>query len=313
MQKFFSYEKEEVMKNKLLLFVSAIILLFIFSKESYAQYVTNYAINFNTANSYIAIPNSAELNPTTAITIEAWVYPRNLDCVTFVGKNWPSSYWFGSCNGQKIRFYPDGGHMVDGNAQIPLNKWTHIAATYDGNTTRLYINGVLDFSSNVGSFPLKNSTDSVRIGKDNGGWQYSGYMDNVRIWNVARTQQQIQNTMYIPLQIKNPSGNYAGLVGAWLLDWTAEERSGAVNNNGVLRNVGFVYTENKPMNHYDYNNALLLDGNSYAAAPNENDFNATTSITVEAWIKRDLSAPQAPSQNLVSHLTQNDEKIQRAM
>ena len=288
------------MKNKLLLFVSAIILLFIFSKESYAQYVTNYAINFNTANSYIAIPNSAELNPTTAITIEAWVYPRNLDCVTFVGKNWPSSYWFGSCNGQKIRFYPDGGHMVDGNAQIPLNKWTHIAATYDGNTTRLYINGVLDFSSNVGSFPLKNSTDSVRIGKDNGGWQYSGYMDNVRIWNVARTQQQIQNTMYIPLQIKNPSGNYAGLVGAWLLDGTAEERSGAVNNNGVLRNVGFVYTENKPMNHYDFNNALSLDGNSYVVAPNENDFNATTAITVEAWIKRDLSGSQPAGQFIVS-------------
>lgn len=278
-------------------------LLILFSGNSYSQYYYNKAASFSGTNSYIAIPDNAELNPTTNITIEAWVYPKvNTGCNCIVGKKWPNSYWFGlNCGGGALRFYPDGGHQFNGNATIPLNKWTHVAATYDGSTTKLYVNGVLDASTNSGSFPLKNTTDSLCIGADaRNSYLWNGYIDNVRIWNVARTATQIQNSMYITLQMNKPTGNYAGLVAAYNLDWDASDLSGATSNNGNFRNVTLVDLNGKPVNYVDYNNALVLDGNSYCAVENHTEFNATTAITLEAWIKRDLSTPQNNYQNVVN-------------
>lgn len=275
------------------------------SKINFGQYMQNYAFEFKSSSqSYIAIPNHTELNPTSTITLEAWVYPKSFtNYPTIIGKNYSSNYWFGFNTNGVLRFYPKGGgggFSVDGNLKLTLNKWQHVAATYDGSSTKLYIDGLLDITSSAFSGSITPNTDSLFIGVDRNGtvknYFFEGYIDNVRLWNVARTQEQIRSHMYIPLQIKNPTGNYAGLVGSWLMDWNGTDWSGSVNNNGILRNVNYVYLENKPVNHYDFNNALSLDGNSYMAAPNENDFNATTAITIEAWIKRNLSAPQAGSQ-----------------
>lgn len=295
------------MKKLSLLFLSLILIL-LNVEQSYSQYIGAYAGNFNGTTSYVDIPDSPELNPTNAITIEAWVNPKvNSGCNCIVGKNWNSSYWFGlNCGGGKLRFYPKGGanSRVDGIGVIPINKWTHVAATYDGTTTKLYINGQLDNSVNLASGPLVSNTDPLYIGCDRDAttkqYFWNGYLDNVRIWKEVRTENQIKENMYVPLQYKGNQGVFGGLVAAYLLDWNADDRSGAVNNNGTLQNVGMIDLSKNPQNHVDYNNSLYLDGNSHCSLVNHVDYNATTAITVEAWIRRDLTPPAITNQTIIS-------------
>lgn len=274
--------------------------LLICNSICYSQRMDNHAATFNGTSSYIAVPDSPELNPTTAITIEAWVYPTSYtNYPTIMGKNYSTSYWLGISTAGKLRFYPKGlASSKDASVIVPLNVWSHVAATYDGAKIRLLLNGVVTDSSTTVTGALTVNIDSLYIGVDRNvatkNYFFPGKMDNVRLWNVARTPEQIRSSMFIPLQIFNPSGNYTGLAASYQFDDSngGSDWSGTVMNNGIPRNVTFTDYTRHPVYFSDFNNALSLDGNSYCALENHADFNASTAITLEAWIKRDLSGTQ---------------------
>ena len=70
-----------------------------------------------------------------------------------------------------------------GGAAVPLNGWTHLAATYDGTTLRLYVNGSLVGSRAVAN-PLLTSTGVLRFGGNNvWGEFFAGRIDEVRLYN----------------------------------------------------------------------------------------------------------------------------------
>jgi subtilisin-like proprotein convertase family protein len=285
------------MKTKLLTMI--IFIFFFYSLNNYAQVGTNYAGSFDGVDSYIAVPNDAELNPTSAITIEAWVNPTSLiNWPTIVGKAWETNYWFGFV-GNVLRFYPLGNINFDGSYPISTNQWTHVAATYDGTVTKLYVNGICRDSTLAITGPMVPNTDSLYIGCDRNlpstlDYFFDGMMNNIRIWNTARTERQIKENMFIPLYLQNPSGNYKGLVASYMFTRTlyseiagARDYSGLLLSNAYTRNVLLKNLSDLPLKQFDYNNWLSLDGNSYCVAENFEDFNATTAITVEAWIKCD--------------------------
>ena len=87
-----------------------------------------------------------------------------------------------------------------GVASLPLNTWTHLAATYDGTTLRLYVNGVQVGSRAVAS-PLLTSTGVLRIG-GNSVWGefFAGRIDEVRLYNRALAAAEIQADMNAPVQ-----------------------------------------------------------------------------------------------------------------
>lgn len=95
----------------------------------------------------------------------------------------------------------------NGNTVINDGAWHHVAITFDGLTMRLYVDGVLDASSNR-SF---NTTDqNLRIGTialPSSGENYEGSLDEVRIWNVARTQEELRENRHLTLK-----GSEIGLV-----------------------------------------------------------------------------------------------------
>jgi hypothetical protein len=86
-----------------------------------------------------------------------------------------------------------------GAAPLTANAWTHLAVTYDGVNLRLYVNGT-QVSSIAKTGAIRTSTNQLQIGGDSLYGQYfNGLIDEVRIWNVARTAAQVQTDMNTPL------------------------------------------------------------------------------------------------------------------
>jgi len=92
---------------------------------------------------------------------------------------------------------------------ITPGQWEHVAATYDGSDYRVYVNGEQVFSQPLRAIP--HAAPVQWIGRLTS--LFEGQVDEVRLWNVARTQEQIRETMY-----QNLSGNEPGLAGLWNFD-----------------------------------------------------------------------------------------------
>lgn len=184
---------------------------------------------------YVQIPHSAALNPTGALTIEAWVAIRDdAGCSSIIGKDFQEAYWIGIC-GTTLRAYLKGSGSLHDAGTVPANKWTHIAVVFDGATQKHYINGEL-IQTFPAAGPLTTSTDPVRIGSDVS-WQFTpdGAIDEVRLWNVARTQAQIRSTINVPITTAQP-----GLVAVWGLNGNANDVIGGRNGATAGSGVGFL-------------------------------------------------------------------------
>lgn len=188
---------------------------------------------------YVQIPHHSSLNPASAFTFEAWVSISNStsseDCRSIAGKNYVQAWWIGQCTvgGQPtLRSYLRGGGSSRNGGIIPRGIWTHVAVTSDGVTRRHYINGELAASFAETGSPT-GSTDPMRIGSDVS-WEHtpSGNIDEVRLWNVARTIEQIRANLNVRVSTAQP-----GLVAVWSLDGTPNDiigdRDGAVGGSGV--------------------------------------------------------------------------------
>ena len=298
------------MKNSSILFLLTLNYISFIPGLSKAQYNNNYAVSFNGSNSYVAVPWHSELHPTTAVTVEAWIYPTALPSgsACIIGKNYVTSYYFGIENTGRFIFFPRnqaGGFLrsrVSGT--VKLNQWNNIAGTYDGTNTRLYINGALDTSRTGITGSVGSNFDSLYIGCDrqsgSRAYFFTGSIDNVRIWKSARTAAEIFNNMFIPLSMYQLSGSYSFLSASYQFDNSAEDNSGPTQNNGYVRNLTYINYSGKAVNHLDYNNNVVFNGSTdYCSHYNIGDvINPTTSITMECWIKRDTTNSNPFVQNI---------------
>ena len=181
----------------------------------------NFGLSFNGVDNYVEIPHSAALSLNT-FTLEAWVNQTQIkgDWQPIITKQNNGGYernygLFIVPNGSRLHFaFQDSNgnwQYIDASqASLTLNQLTHVAATYDGAKLSLYINGQLDTSVDWVGTPLQNNYP-VKIGRELNAWNpFAGQIDDVRIWNVARTQAQIQANYNQQLV-----GNETGLAGYW--------------------------------------------------------------------------------------------------
>ena len=123
---------------------------------------------------------------------------------------------------------------------IPNDTWVHLACTYDGSAMKMYVNGNLE-GTTPASGALNTNNQPVIIGRNflNTWNDWFGYVDDVRIWNVARTAEEIRDSMNRRL-----TGAEAGLAGYWKFDeWAgnaAADASGNGNTGALIGNPTWV-------------------------------------------------------------------------
>lgn len=149
----------------------------------------------------IFYPVQERWNDTAAMTIEGWaiVTFAAIPCQTFVDNQTPDSYWFGLCDdgttsGFKLRFQRGNTGAVDSTQSLLYRKWYHLAVSYDGANVTFYVDGMAHGGGPLAT-PALNDRD-LRIGGDLGTFLYFGSLDEIRIWSVARTQEQIREGIF---------------------------------------------------------------------------------------------------------------------
>ena len=185
----------------------------------------DYALQFDFDDDLVSVRSHlGDLEFDYAFTVEAWVKPSSLagagdykgivcggfnDTTSRCG-DWKMhlSYLDYSQWGLSVCTWTKGCETAySGTYSLLLNQWQHLAGTYDGSTISIYRNGAF-----VADYP--------HSGHVNVGGEYilfgivetsfCGLIDEVRLWDVARSQAQIQSDMVRVLR-----GDEPGLVGYW--------------------------------------------------------------------------------------------------
>ena len=133
--------------------------------------------------------------------------------------------------------FVNGIEYYENTPNIPLNTWTHLAMTYNLATRRNFQDGqpVTEIDDQEG--PIGDTADPLRIGQDVR-WDFSpnGRIDDVRIWNVARTQAEIAAGM------NGVASDSAGLAAQWTFDGgslvDSKGRAGGDAGGGCADRVG---------------------------------------------------------------------------
>ncbi|WP_206081962.1 choice-of-anchor tandem repeat GloVer-containing protein, partial [Maribellus sediminis] len=199
------------------------------------------AVSFPGNGEYVQFGSSPVLKVSSALSVEAWVYPTAYH---------PNGGIIVSREGEyELAIYPDGTFRwaiansnpgwawVNSTKTIPLNQWSHITFVYNGLDAKLYINGNWAFSYGtfgpIGDYhPIQND---FRIGdRQLGGQPFIGRIDEVRVWNTVLSETKIHDQYN-----KKLVGSEPGLQGYWSFDegiglTTVDKTSNG--NNGTLVN-----------------------------------------------------------------------------
>lgn len=189
--------------------------------------IKNYSLHLNGTTDWVSIPNSQNLVFPNAFSLEAWVKAEHQQTAKIIQKgDWDGfsigedlyKGWMTSVCNDSMR----ATTLIWDKGQPVLNRWYHLAATYDGSLLKLYVDGVLVNSTAIKE-KMNNNKRIIDIGCDNGNQKFfKGYMDNISIWTTTLTASDVKYTM-------NTTPYGTGL----LAYWEFNEGSGTTVYNAV--------------------------------------------------------------------------------
>jgi hypothetical protein len=160
------------------------------------------ALSFDGLDDWVTVADAASLDLATGMTLEAWVNPAAITgkwrtvLLKEAGGGLAYALYAGEDAGRpSAHAYTSSELDTRGTAGLPLNTWSHVAATYDGATLRLYVNGT-QVSSRAVAGAIRATTGALRIG-GNAIWDewFAGRIDEVRVYNRALPAADIQADM----------------------------------------------------------------------------------------------------------------------
>ncbi|UCE17254.1 MAG: MBL fold metallo-hydrolase [Gemmatimonadota bacterium] len=209
------------------------------------------AILFDGVISSVSCPATPSLHLTDALTMEAWINPAGWgNFLTFglgkvIDKNSITiqlldSYLAYHPHSLLLQLRHSDGTLCYANtpeSSLVLDQWQHVAVTYNGEgLVRIYINGIeqdVSFTTPPSGSIEDNSSDDLVIGNGMGNLAFDGMIDEVRIWNVVRTGEEISGTLDCYL-----TGDEPGLVGYWQMNEGSgeaiEDQSGSGNTGTIF-------------------------------------------------------------------------------
>lgn len=234
------------MKTRLLT-LCALFILTLFAFRSLGQ----NGLSFDGSNDHVICGNSTSVQITgNKITLEAWIYPTswktNVWEGNIVNKEAPGAgYMLRAGASGKLNFNLGSGpwnELTSSAAVLTLNTWQHVAGTYDGSYMRIYVNGNLT-DSIAKSIIISNATSNLCIGEGlfYSGRHFPGKIDEVRVWNVARTKSEIQSQMNaefctVPSGVKAYYTFNQGIAGGTNTSTTSLTDLSGNGNTGTLTN-----------------------------------------------------------------------------
>ncbi len=161
-----------------------------------------HAFNFDGASGTVVVPDSASLQLTSQITIEAWINVAVTNGDRGIVSKVSSAtglngYQFGLSGNQLLGLFNSPGQSWGSSAivcPIPIipGTWNHVAWTYDQSTMKLFFNGQLISTNFIGAHPIATSTSRLHISStDDNNVYFNGQIDEASIYNTALTDSQI--------------------------------------------------------------------------------------------------------------------------
>lgn len=177
----------------------------------YVNGVSGQAVQLD-GNSYVQIPSTESLNISDEITIISWV---RWDTTPINGDSWANVLFKSENDGgahdgayrlqhsqtnSKFEFaietYTDGYNWLHGSSWIVApskNTWYHVACTYDGSETVMYIDGNKVSSENRNGKIKASDEKSLYIGSTGTSRYFTGSIDEVQIYESALSESEINN------------------------------------------------------------------------------------------------------------------------
>jgi hypothetical protein len=180
-------------------------------------------LEFDGKGAYVTVVKSDSLDIADKITIAAWVYPyfygqsekkevnaadgksvnilSNMESAgSYTGPFW----WEYRNNGQVNAYFaalPANTYLTPTIPKLPVDKWSHIAATYDSSNgvANVYLDGVLAQTLSNAAFGSLKAGVELAIGTGKGaadyGKPFNGILDEIAVFHTALTQKDVENIM----------------------------------------------------------------------------------------------------------------------
>jgi len=181
---------------------------------------TGPAVTFDGMDDQLIVFDHASLNLLTRFTAETWIYlePNCTDgkySIISKGLDGKGFEIYAKGSGEELIIGVDLANVgLTSKYPVKASEWHHVATTWDGTTLKLFIDG--QAVNKCKAFTLLDNTKTPLFVGRNGltdADALSGKVDNIRLWNIARTDEEISEFRTLLL-----SGNEAGLIGYWRFD-----------------------------------------------------------------------------------------------
>ncbi|HPR16663.1 MAG TPA: C25 family cysteine peptidase, partial [Candidatus Cloacimonadota bacterium] len=168
---------------------------------------TVYAAELNGIDDYITVGNDSNLRPNFPFTASAWIKIYSSKYHKIFGNDAAGplyyGFWFGLNDADEVTFSTGNGEGVSPSSRrtyasiptVPLNEWYHITVVgHSFNNREIYFNGEPVACAVTGdASSMVFNGDDARIGQCCNGGYFDGLIDDIRFWDYALTQSEIQS------------------------------------------------------------------------------------------------------------------------
>jgi hypothetical protein len=244
----------------------------------------------STTGAFGVVANNPSIDLTEELTISAWIRPNAIENKGILTKLSGDGYEFRifsdgklefrinrSSEGTTYKIMSNQKYVADGRT------WTHVAVTFNGTNSTLYINGEEDNFANFNLVTIKSNTSDLRIGAVGNGNRWNGGLDDIRLYNKALTKNEI-SSLYENSDFSISQTNLEP-VGYWKMDEgngnSFVDNSAKGNNAAILNPSGINWTSGK------IGQSAVFSGNlgAYGSVPHNPSIDITDQITITAWIR----------------------------